>query len=443
MEKNSMNYNEAVEYLLNIPKYSKKTSLLNTADILKRMGSPEKNYKVIHIAGTNGKGSVSAFLNGLISSSGIKTGMFISPHLRIINERIRIDSKYVEDEEFLTAFNYVFDIIKKGEEEGIIHPSFFEFLFLMAVHIFRENSVEYAILETGLGGRLDATNSIENKVLTIITSISLDHTEILGDTVEKIAFEKAGIIKRNTPLVYLDMDKRVSKVIVDKAKIENINTYKVSKDDIHISKKSHKYIDFSVNNMYYEYCDLRINFPAIYQTENASISLLSFHVLREMDDNLKDISFDLIKKAILNVKWEGRMEEVEEGIFLDGAHNISGIESFVETINSISKSIKKHLIFSVVSDKSYKDMIDVLLRDKLFDTIYICGLNSYRGINQLTLSEEFIDRGVNNLIICDNTVDAYKKMKKNKNKEDLAFIAGSLYLAGEIKEILSNGGQDD
>ena len=189
------NYDEAVEYLLNIPKFSKKTTKENLLELLKRLGNPHKAMKIIHVAGTNGKGSVCAFLNTLLLAAKKQTGLFTSPHLVKMNERMRINGKDVSDERFLQVFQQVYQTVGQMLKQGFTHPSFFEYLFVMALVLFEKENVEYVILETGLGGRLDATNIIEHPMLTIITSISFDHTEILGDTLHKIAMEKAGIIK--------------------------------------------------------------------------------------------------------------------------------------------------------------------------------------------------------------------------------------------------------
>ena len=182
------------DYIYNIPKFSKKSSLANTRIMLDRIGFDENSKKIIHVAGTNGKGSVCAYLAGILGKAGKKTGLFTSPHLVRINERIVINGEEVTDSIFEDSFKRIKKISEDMVRDGFDHPSFFEFLFGMAMDIFKNSDTEYIILETGLGGRLDATNVITHPVMTVLTSISLDHTEILGDTYEKIAMEKAGII---------------------------------------------------------------------------------------------------------------------------------------------------------------------------------------------------------------------------------------------------------
>ena len=190
------NYREAVDYIEELPKFTEKHPLKHTKKYLEKLQNPAENCKVIHVAGTNGKGSVCAYLQAVLQAEGKKTGFFTSPHLIKINERIQIDREEISDDTFYDVFCEAYHVAQEMEQEGEGHPSYFEFLFGMGMKAFEKAGVEYIILETGLGGRLDATNAVESPVLTVITSISLDHTAILGDTIEKIAFEKAGICGR-------------------------------------------------------------------------------------------------------------------------------------------------------------------------------------------------------------------------------------------------------
>ena len=206
-----MDYREAIAYILEIPKFTKKNSLEHTKDFLRILGNPEKGKKIIHVAGTNGKGSVCAYMQSLLLTEKKTVGFFTSPHLVKMNERIRIDGEEISDEMFLSTFDIVFAAVQKMKADGKPHPTFFEFLFAMAMTAFADSGVEYIILETGLGGRLDATNAIDVPFLTIITSISLDHTEILGETIEEIAAEKAGILKRDVPIIYIGKEEKECK----------------------------------------------------------------------------------------------------------------------------------------------------------------------------------------------------------------------------------------
>ncbi len=239
-----MNYTEAVEYIYNIPKFTTKNKPEHTVEFLNRLGHPERSMKIIHVAGTNGKGSVCAFLSTMLTEAGKRTALFTSPHLVKINERFQINNEMVSDEEFLSAFLKVLDVVKGMQADGLPHPTYFELLFGVAMVLFEELKAEYVVLETGLGGRLDATNTVEHPLATVITSISLDHTEILGDTIEKIAFEKAGIIKPGVPVIYDGSSPEAEKVILARAKELGSPAYPVYPSMCEVFLKSDKSIDF-------------------------------------------------------------------------------------------------------------------------------------------------------------------------------------------------------
>lgn len=204
-----MKYEEVVRYIEDIPKFTKKHTLLHTREFMRRLGNPCQGRKVLHVAGTNGKGSVCAYMQAILLFEGKRVGFFTSPHLVKLNERIRINGKDIDDDTFCRIFAKVRQVAEELEKEGLEHPSYFEFLYGMGMLAFEENDAEYIVLETGLGGRLDATNSFEHPFLSVITSIGLDHTEILGDTIEKIAGEKAGIIKKAYRYFLTDLMKEV------------------------------------------------------------------------------------------------------------------------------------------------------------------------------------------------------------------------------------------
>ena len=210
-------YEEAVTYIEEIPKFTTKNKLAHTRKCLDRLGSPDENRKIIHVAGTNGKGSVCAFLSSMLEEGGYRCGLFTSPHLVKINERFQINEVMVSDQVFLEAFLKVKNLADELVAEGDYHPTYFEFLFLMGMLIFDRENVDYLILETGLGGKLDATNSILHPLACVITSISLDHVEYLGDTVEKIAGEKAGIIKKGVPVIFDGNSEEAAKVLRNRA----------------------------------------------------------------------------------------------------------------------------------------------------------------------------------------------------------------------------------
>ena len=244
-------YQEAETYISELPKFTKKNTLEHTQKFLSFLGNPQNGKKVIHVAGTNGKGSVCVYLDAMLRAQGKHTGLFTSPHLIRMNERIRMDGELVSDETFTRLFLRTQQSVRRMEAEGLPHPSFFEFLFGMAMAGFEEAGVEYVILETGLGGRLDATNSISGPLTCILTSIGLDHTEILGNTLEEIAAEKAGILKPHVPVIFADTQQESSRVIEERAGELGCPCKKIGKSAYEILKIQDGTLAFSPSNAYY------------------------------------------------------------------------------------------------------------------------------------------------------------------------------------------------
>jgi len=262
-------YEKVEKQILDIPKFSKKTSKENLKNIYDslQLNSPG----IIHVAGTNGKGSVCAFITSILTGCGKKVGTFTSPHLVSMTERIKINNNNIDEDSFVEAYEAVSEAVRENMDKGGEYPSFFEMLFLMAMHIFDKEKVEYIVLETGLGGRLDATNMFDEPLVSVITSISLDHMEILGDTIEAITAEKAGIIKTGVPVVFYGENNAVKDVIERRALQQNVKSYCVRKSDIISVKKCKNNIAFSLNNSYYDYGGLEVSFIADYQVINATL----------------------------------------------------------------------------------------------------------------------------------------------------------------------------
>ena len=260
-EKQIQNYAAAEQFLAEVPKFTKKNLLEDTKKFYQYIQScadgrycEERLGKIVHVAGTNGKGSVCAYLQSICKESGYRTGMFTSPHLMTTRERFCIDGSVLSEEEFLNAFRWLSNQITAYHAiQPEYSPTYFERLFFMGVYIFARAQIDVLLLETGLGGRLDTTNVIKNPVLTIITEIGLDHMEYLGDTIDKIAIEKAGILKSGVPVVFSDRKKEASAVICEKAQKLGCKCHAVSKKDYKINEIQKKFIDFSAVSRYYDY----------------------------------------------------------------------------------------------------------------------------------------------------------------------------------------------
>ncbi|MCD8242042.1 MAG: bifunctional folylpolyglutamate synthase/dihydrofolate synthase [Lachnospiraceae bacterium] len=427
-----MTYEEAVAYIDDTPRFTKKNTLDNTRAVLEAMGHPERRIKLIHVAGSNGKGSVCAYLSSILWAAGKHVGLFTSPHLEKVNERFCIDEEYVTDEEFLEAFEAIMGIVREllaERPESFAHPTYFELLFLMGVWIFGKAEVEYLVLETGLGGRFDATNAIEKPLVSVITSISLEHTEYLGDTYAAIAGEKAGIIKEGCPVVYDATRADVGEVIQAKATQMHARAYAVRPDMYKILKNSQKTIDFSVHTEYYDSMDISIDTVAEYQVMNACEAVTAAKV---MDPLLTE---DDIRLGMKRMRWQGRMETVLPGVILDGAHNDSGVEEFVKTASRLGAGTEVFLLFSCVKEKDYEGMIREICEGIDFRSVIVTEVESDRKVSAGELGmlfRKYTDRPVREYPAVQ---EAFEQALSDR-KEGILFCVGSLYLVGSLKRLI-------
>ena len=423
-----MTYEEAVRYILDIPRFTKKNDMMHTKAFLEYLGDPQDDLKVIHVAGTNGKGSVCAYLNAMLRSEGKHVGLFTSPHLIRMNERIVMDGEQISDEAFRSVFEETLDAVKRMQKSGLPHPTFFEFLFGMAVSAFRKAGVEYAVLETGLGGRLDATNAVERPLVSVITSIGMDHMEYLGNTIGEIAKEKAGIIKEGIPVFYAQTCAESDGVIRQTAEEHHSLCKKIGKDAYEILGIRDKHIAFSCANAYYGNTTWKLNNIGVYQPGNA---LLAMEVMRFLTG--EGGHPERWREALSELKWEGRMEEVLPGVYVDGAHNVSAVEAFAASVPQGEKG--NIILFSAVRDKEYEEMIACLCRSVQADIYVVTHISDRRGTGAGTLGrifEKYTDRPV---IVIESAEEALKYVLDSRG-ERTVYCLGSLYLTGMIKEMI-------
>lgn len=406
----------AREYLLDIPFWTKKKNTLEQVRaFLEELGNPDEELQMIHVAGTNGKGSVCADLTSVLREAGYHVGTFVSPHLVDIRERFLLDGTPVAEEVFERSFQKVLSAVQIMTSRGYCHPTFFEFVFLMAMVIFQEQKPDYVILETGLGGRLDTTNVIRRPLGCVITSISLEHTQYLGDSIEKIASEKAGIIKKGIPVVYDANQPEASAVICRRAEEMGSAAYGVGRE-----------------NAYGQ-----VDFAAPYQAMNAALAVKLLQVLE-----IPGVDDQVIQRGLSSVCWKGRMQKIGPGIWLDGAHNPGGIQAFIEAVRKISGTDTTgqgglQLLFAAVSDKDYGQMIEMLCRGLPIDRVTVVHLNSDRGLEPAILKELFHKNGCSQVETYENVREALDAALRHKGEQDRLFAVGSLYLIGEIEAALS------
>ncbi len=404
-----MTYRECLDYLYSqLPIYQRegkaayKVDLDNTIELLSRLNNPETQFKSIHIAGTNGKGSVSHMLASILQENGMKVGLYTSPHLKDFRERIKINGKDILE-------NEVIDFVQKNRElVEDIHPSFFEWTVALAFHYFAEQGVDMAIVETGLGGRLDSTNVMKPE-MCIITNIGFDHVQFLGDTLPKIAWEKAGIIKDHTPVVVGEFVNETRPVFEDRA-----NTL-------------HAPLIFAQDNQF-ESPGSDLKGP--YQEKNIQTVLNGIEVLKGIGYEISNPSIHYgLNKVVLNTGLHGRWEFISKNprVLVDMAHNKEGVVMVLSEIKNLSFD-NLHMVWGMVNDKDVESILELLPKDA---TYYFCKANIPRGLDQQSLMELGSEKGLEGQAY--STVsDALAEAKRNANENDLIYVGGSTFVVAEV-----------
>ena len=418
--------------ILKSPRFKTIPSVENMRQYLEWFGHPESSFKVIHVAGTNGKGSTCSFIESILREKGIRTGLFTSPHLVTMRERMQINRKMVSEDCFVRAY----ELVKKAQQESGLAPlTFFELVTLMAVLIFKEEQVEYAVMETGMGGRYDATNAL-NPEICVITAIGLDHMQYLGDTLEKIAYEKAGIMKTGVPCVMVDHDSVITNVMKKVAEEKNVPLLLLCEDSYKILKHDGKGIDFSVKSRYYINSLLSVVSRGTYQAENGTVAAVAAKVLfPEMDDRI-------VQEGLWNAFWPGRMEEIREGVIIDGAHNEPSIKAFMNSVRFDGfDSGRRILVFAVAADKDYDAMAEELLREGHFRGVILTRI-PYERMEDPAVIRPIFEKYTDIPVYTEESMEkAYELALSMKTEEDVVYMAGSLYFIGSLKEYLAESGQ--
>ncbi len=420
----------AREYLGKIPMWTKKkNTLADIRRILGMLGNPDRELSIIHVAGTNGKGSVCAYLTSALKEAGYTVGTFTSPHLSSIWERFLVNGTPVEEVLAERAFLQVKAAAEAMIGQGLNHPSFFEFLFLMAALLFSWQKVDFWVMETGLGGRLDATNVVEKPLVCVITSISLEHTQYLGHTIEEIAWEKAGIIKKQVPVVYDGNCKMAAEVIRDRARVMEAEAYGVVRADFSVAWADDPYQGLIIREKG-KAETIAIPFPALYQADNGVLAWKTLQVLMEANEVQPECRA-LLRRGMERMTWPGRMEEIRPGVYLDGAHNPGGVHAFVESAKRLSAK-RRFVVFGAVGDKDYREMIAYLCQGLRPDLALIAHIQSDRDVKTDALEECFAQEGCPAKCFS-GSGEAMTYVLSQKEEDDLVFCLGSLYLIGEIR----------
>lgn len=399
------NYSRIEKTLLKQGKFHISLELNRINFVLDKLNNPQNKLKIIHVAGTNGKGSTCSIINQILIEQGYKTGLYTSPHLVKYNERIKINNHPISDEKFLD----IIEKVVKISDENNIKLTEFEILTTVMYQFFYEEKVDVAVVEVGLGGRFDATNCINSPLLSIITSISLDHTERLGKTIEEIAKEKAGIIKNNTPII-LDKNNNGYEIIkkIAEEKSAPIIHPKHAKININNNKNFIEY-----NNNQYE-----LNLFGEFQNKNCGLALCAIETLKNL--NFK-ISPKSTRNGLKKVQWTGRFQYIKDkNIILDGCHNPDGAKILKESLNLYFPNHKRKYIYTSLKNKDYKEIQSILFDKK--DCVYHFKMEEANFITQNDIPKATKSIDINEL----------EKLTEEKRDNELLIICGSLYALGNI-----------
>jgi len=420
-----MNYQEALSYIHSNFWQGSKPGLERTEALLKKLGNPEKTLRFIHVAGTNGKGSFCSMLSSILIEAGYRVGTYTSPYILRFNERMKINGNDIPDETLAELTEKIRPIAESMEEK----PTEFELITAIAMQYFNEEKCDVVVLECGMGGRLDSTNVIETPILSVITGIALDHTAFLGDTIEKIAAEKAGIIKSGRPIVFCGKDEDAKRVIREKADSLSAPFHTVDRSGLKILKSDLDGTFFSWKG----YGDLFLPLLGTYQPENAQNVLYAAELLNEEGFSISD---NAIKVGLSKVKWPARYEVVSKNplILCDGGHNPEGIESAVSSTKLYFGDKKVLVVTGVMADKDHEYMCKCIC--SIADEVFCITPENPRALKGEAYAAEFRAQGVR-AEHADSPKEALSLAMKKAKKEDKAILCvGSLYMYGQIIEAL-------
>jgi len=446
-----MNYDEAIAYIKNTAKFGSKLGLERTEKILELLGNPHKKLKCIHIAGTNGKGSTTAMVTKILVEAGYSVGSYISPFIEEFEERMQINNKNITKGDLSDIITEVSKAVEKVVELGYSNPTEFEIITCAGFLYFYKNNVDFVVVEVGIGGRLDSTNVI-TPILSIITSISLDHTQILGDTLDKIAYEKAGIIKEGIPVVMFPQQKQSEEVIERVCRERNCKLIKVPQNSsLYLGKENLQQVAITSMEGTVYTSNKAITQKMKIQTEKDEYTIelallgkhqllncsVAVHAIEELIGQGVKINKDNILMGLRNVKWPARLEVMNRKplVVIDGAHNIDGIEKLTESIDMYFSYNKIILILGILADKQVEEMIKTIV-PKVSRVITVTPHS-----DRAELSEELkvqVEKYTTNCEAIENYEEAYEKALNYCEEEDLLLVSGSLYMVGDMRRIIRN-----
>jgi len=424
-----MNYDQALKYLQNLTSLGWKLGLNKIRSLLKEIDNPHQKYKVVHVAGTNGKGSTSSMLASILKTAGYKTGLFTSPHLLYIGERIKCNGVPISQKEFVEYIERLQPLIKKYK------CTFFEAITAIALLYFADQKVDIAVIEVGLGGRLDATNVVSS-IISIITNIEIDHTKQLGKDRKSIAREKAGIIKPHSICITNCSHKNVNTVFeqfCQQHKTEHISINNLIKIDNVQLKEEFTSLDMAINGSFFP--RLKLSLIGEHQIQNAALAVSAANILNE---RFLPISVDHIYEGLSDVQWTARLQtlSLNPKIVVDVAHNTNGISFLKKSIKTIFNYQRLIIIMGIAKDKQYENMVQQIA--PMAEIFIAVKANNRRALSSTTLStvaKKYIDR----VIKCQTVEQGLSAALQQAKKDDIILCTGSHYTVGEFVTCLNNG----
>lgn len=429
-----MNYQESLAYLESLNIFGIKLGLERIQKLLARLELPQERYRTIHVTGTNGKGSVSAMLAGILRHSGIHTGFYSSPHLVSYTERIRVDGQAISEQEFADCLSSIKVYIDKMIADGEECPTQFEVLTALAFFYFAIKHVEYAVIEVGLGGLLDSTNVVVPEV-SVITNVTLEHADRCGGTLEGVAHHKAGIIKDDVPVVTAAQGVALD-IIRQQAEEKNADIFVAGEDfsaDFISYEGNFQRLEFSSGLLGAVKEPYTLHLLGKHQIENAAVAVMAAKLISNLDSRITNKTID---DALTLVSWPARFEQADyngQKIIIDGAHNPAGMTALRESLDLYFPAPERVLLLGILKDKDIDTMLDILLRPN--DTVVVTVPHSDRASDPQILAGKVAAHVQHVEAIADNS-EAMNRAIELANGEKLLVMAGSLYLVGGLRKLL-------
>lgn len=440
-----ISYEEALDFIHGLNRFGTKLGLHNITKLLELLGNPHENIKIIHVAGTNGKGSTCAMIASILRSAGFKVGLYISPYLEVFNERMQVNGENISNEDLARLTEKVREKVFYMRENGLGSPTEFEVVTAIGFSYFKEQAVDFLVLEVGMGGRLDATNVV-TPLVSVITPISMDHQQYLGSTLRDISREKCGIIKQGVPVVTAPQEDEAMAVIEDACRERNCSLTKVINSSVSRSPDtiSYRFVNGGIKGMTFDLYTPKTDYPGLqiglmgrHQLDNAATAVAAVEPLGNSGVNL---SREAIYKGLKGARWPGRLEIMKEKptVLIDGAHNIAGIKTLKAVLEEYFYDRKKILVVGILEDKDYTEMLEELI--PVADTVICTAPDNPRALSAARLAEavsNIFQKSQIKVYAQEKIEDALKLASSLAADEDMVVFAGSLYMIGHVRTLLN------